>query len=59
MTSGTVIGRSATAHVSGVPENAADDGIFGPASITRQVSADLTSPVAGLRSLRMRTARSA
>ena len=46
-----LIGRSAAAYVSGVPEDAADDGIFGPASVTWQVSADLAAPVAGLRSL--------
>ncbi len=45
--------RSAAAYVSGVPEDAADDGLFGPASVTWRVSADLASPVAGLRSLLM------
>ena len=39
--------------VSGVPEDAADDGLFGPASVAWQVSADLASPVAGLRALLM------
>ena len=39
--------------MSGVPEDAADDGFFGPASVTWRVSADLASPVAGLRSLLM------
>jgi uncharacterized protein (DUF2236 family) len=34
-----------------VPEDAADDGFFGPASVAWQVSADLASPVAGLRAL--------
>jgi uncharacterized protein (DUF2236 family) len=48
-----LIGRSAAAYVSGVPEEAADDGFFGPASVTWRVSADLASPVAGLRSLLM------
>jgi uncharacterized protein (DUF2236 family) len=48
-----LIERSAAAYVSGVPENATDDGFFGPASITWQVSSDLASPVAGLRSLLM------
>ena len=48
-----LIERSAAAYVSGVPEDAADDGFFGPASVTWQVSADLASPVAGLRSLLM------
>ena len=46
-----LIERSAAAYVSGVPEDAADDGFFGPASVTWRVSADLASPVAGLRSL--------
>ena len=48
-----LIERSAAAYVSGVPEDAADDGFFGPASVTWQVSTDLASPVAGLRSLLM------
>ena len=46
-----LIERSAAAYVSGMPEDAADDGFFGPASVTWRVSADLASPVAGLRSL--------
>ena len=48
-----LIERSAAAYVSGVPQDAADDGFFGPASVTWRVSADLASPVAGLRSLLM------
>jgi uncharacterized protein (DUF2236 family) len=48
-----LIERSAAAYVSGVPQDAADDGFFGPASVTWQVSTDLASPVAGLRSLLM------
>ena len=48
-----LIERSAAAYVSGVPEDAADEGFFGPASITWRMSADLASPVAGLRSLLM------
>jgi uncharacterized protein (DUF2236 family) len=48
-----LIERSAAAYVSGVPEDAADDGFFGPASITWRVSADLASPAAGLRALLM------
>ena len=48
-----LIERSAVAFVSGVPEEAADDGFFGPASLTWRVSADLAAPVAGLRSLLM------
>jgi uncharacterized protein (DUF2236 family) len=45
--------RSAAAFASGVPEGAGDDGFFGPASVTWRMSADLASPVAGLRSLLM------
>src|ERR1700683_2200601 len=48
-----LIERSAAAYVSGVPEDAADDGLFGPASVAWRVSADLASPVAGLRALLM------
>jgi len=48
-----LIERSAAAYVSGVPEDATDDGFFGPASVTWQVSRDLASPVAALRSLLM------
>jgi len=45
--------RSAAAFASGVPEGTRDDGFFGPASVTWRTSADLASPVAGLRSLLM------
>jgi uncharacterized protein (DUF2236 family) len=48
-----LIERSAAAYVSGVPEDAADDGLFGPASVAWRVGTDLASPVAGLRSLLM------
>jgi uncharacterized protein (DUF2236 family) len=48
-----LVERSAAAYVSGVPDDAADDGLFGPASVTWRVSTDLASPVAGLRSLLM------
>jgi uncharacterized protein (DUF2236 family) len=48
-----LIGRSAAAFVSGVPEEAADDSFFGPASVAWRVSTDLASPVAELRSLLM------
>jgi uncharacterized protein (DUF2236 family) len=46
-----LIGRSAAALVSGIPEQPADDGFFGPASVTWRISGDLTAPVAGLRAL--------
>ncbi len=45
--------RSAAAYVAGVPENPADDGFFGPASVTWRISNDPSAPVAGLRSLLM------
>ena len=48
-----LIERSADAFAAGVPEGPGDDGFFGPASVTWRVSADLASPVAGLRSLLM------
>ena len=48
-----LVARSAAAFVSGVPETPADDGFFGPGSVTWRVSTDLSSPVAGLRSLMM------
>ena len=52
-TAAGLIERSAAAYVSGVPDDAADDGYFGPASVTWRVSTDLAWPVAGLRSLLM------
>jgi uncharacterized protein (DUF2236 family) len=48
-----LVARSAAAYASGVPEDPADDGFFGPASVTWRVSGDLASPIAGLRSLLM------
>ena len=48
-----LIERSSAAYASGVPEDAGDDGFFGPSSVTWRMSADLASPVAGLRSLLM------
>jgi uncharacterized protein (DUF2236 family) len=50
-TAAGLIERSAAAYVSGVPEHPADDGFFGPASVTWKISGDVTGPVAGLRSL--------
>jgi uncharacterized protein (DUF2236 family) len=46
-----LVERSAAAYVSGVPENPADAGCFGPGSVTWRVSTDLGRPVAGLRAL--------
>jgi uncharacterized protein (DUF2236 family) len=48
-----LVERSAAAYVSAVPVNPSDDGFFGPASVAWRVSADLSAPVAGLRSLMM------
>src|SRR5215470_16660095 len=46
-----LVARSAAAYVSSVPTDPADDGFFGPASVTWRVSGDLSSIVAGLRAL--------
>lgn len=46
-----LVGRSAAAYSAGVPEQPADDGFFGPGSVTWRSSADLSAPVAGLRAL--------
>jgi len=48
-----LVERSAAAYVSAVPDHPQDDGFFGPASVTWRVTADLSAPVAGLRSLLM------
>ena len=46
-----LVARSAAAYVSGVPQDPADDGFFGPGSVTWRISGDLAGPVAGLRAL--------
>jgi uncharacterized protein (DUF2236 family) len=46
-----LVARAARAYVSGIPEDPADDGFFGSASVAWRISIDLSSPVAGLRSL--------
>jgi uncharacterized protein (DUF2236 family) len=48
-----LVERSAAAYAAAVPEHPADDGFFGPASVTWRVTADLSAPAAGLRSLLM------
>src|SRR5712692_5471206 len=50
-TAAGLVERSAAAYASGVPEQPADDGFFGPASVTWRISADLAGPVAGFRAL--------
>jgi uncharacterized protein (DUF2236 family) len=46
-----LVERYAAAFVAGVPERPEDDGFFGPASMTWRLAADLSAPVAGLRSV--------
>jgi uncharacterized protein (DUF2236 family) len=46
-----LVERSAAAYTAGVPASQADDGFFGPASITWRASGDLSAPVGGLRAL--------
>ncbi|MGH3169727.1 MAG: oxygenase MpaB family protein [Trebonia sp.] len=51
---GTIAGfveRTAAAFAASIPEDPADDGFFGPGSVTWRLTADLSAPVAGLRSL--------
>jgi uncharacterized protein (DUF2236 family) len=43
--------RGAAAFAASIPENPADDGFFGPSSVTWRLHADLSVPVSGLRSL--------
>jgi uncharacterized protein (DUF2236 family) len=46
-----LVERAAAAFVSAIPEQPADDGYYGPASVTWRVAADLSAIVAGLRAL--------
>jgi uncharacterized protein (DUF2236 family) len=46
-----LVERYAAAFVSAVPDHPEDDGFFGPASVTWRLAADLSAPVAGLRSV--------
>jgi uncharacterized protein (DUF2236 family) len=48
-----LVERYAAAFASAVPEHWEDDGFFGPASVTWRLAADLSGPVAGLRSVLM------
>jgi uncharacterized protein (DUF2236 family) len=43
--------RGAAAFAASVPVDPADDGFFGPGSVTWRLHADLSAPVSGLRSL--------
>jgi uncharacterized protein (DUF2236 family) len=44
-------GRAAEAFAASVPIHPADDGLFGPRSVTWQLAGDMTTPVAGIRAL--------
>jgi uncharacterized protein (DUF2236 family) len=46
-----LVERYAAAFVAGVPDRSGDDGFFGPGSATWRLAADLSAPVAGLRSV--------
>jgi len=46
-----LVERSAEAYSAAVPDDPADDGFFGPASVTWRSGADLSGIVAGLRAL--------
>jgi uncharacterized protein (DUF2236 family) len=46
-----LVERSAAAYARGVPGHPADDGYFGPGSVTWRSAGDLSAPVAGLRAL--------
>jgi uncharacterized protein (DUF2236 family) len=46
-----LVARSAAAYVSGVPETPADEGLFGPGSVTWRVNSDPGWPIMSLRAL--------
>jgi uncharacterized protein (DUF2236 family) len=46
-----LVARSAAAYVSGVPETPADEGLFGPGSVTWRVNIDPGWPIMSLRAL--------
>jgi uncharacterized protein (DUF2236 family) len=46
-----LVQRAAAAFAASVPEHPADNGYFGPGSVTWRLNGDLSAPVAGLRSL--------
>ena len=46
-----LVERSAAAYAYSVPEHPADDGFFGPGSVTWRLTTDLSGPISGLRSL--------
>src|SRR6201994_506139 len=46
-----LVERSAASYAASVPEHPADDGFFGPHSVTWRLSTALSGPIGGLRSL--------
>ena len=50
-TAAGLIERAAAAFAAAIPEEPADDGYFGPGSVTWRLAANLSGPAAGLRSL--------
>ncbi len=48
---GGLLQRAAAAFAASVPAHPADDGYFGPGSVTWRLNGDLSAPVAGVRSL--------
>ena len=48
-----LVERAAAAFAASVPAHPADDGYFGPGSVTWRLNGDISAPVAGLRSLLM------
>ena len=46
-----LVERSAASYAASVPEHPADDGFFGPHSVTWRLSTDLSGSIGGLRSL--------
>jgi uncharacterized protein (DUF2236 family) len=46
-----LVARSAAAYVAAVPENPADEGLFGPGSVAWRVGTDVGSGIGGLRAL--------
>ena len=46
-----LVERGAAAFAESVPEHPADDGYFGPGSVTWRLNGDLSAPLAGLRAL--------
>jgi len=48
-----LVERYAAAYASAVPEHPEDDGFYGPTSVTWRLAADLSAPIAGLRSILM------